>query len=127
MLSGVFDPFNKKNMWTHGTPVPECFSWYLIKMPRTGAIATIGNTGLGYGTLGKYCNIDGLDGGICIEFFKQYADQYNDHGYGILGNTYTQTLVAYTGDFDIQNMDHAKTLSQWVLLGDPSLRIGGYS
>mgnify|MGYP005838797575 CR=1 FL=1 len=127
MIPALLDPFNKRSMWTHGTPVPECFSWYLVKMPRTGAIATIGNTGLGYGTLGKYCNIGGLDGGICIEFFKQYAKQYNDHGYGILGDTYTQTLVTYTSDFDMENMDHAKTLSQWVLLGDPSLRIGGYS
>jgi hypothetical protein len=126
MIPGFFDVFNKRNTWCHGYPVPECFSWYLVKMPRTGAIATIGNTGLGYGTLGKDCNIDGLDGGICIEFFKQYTSKYNQYGYGILGDAYTQTLVQYTHDFDIENMDHAKSLSQWVLLGDPSLRIGGY-
>jgi hypothetical protein len=127
MIRGFFDVYNKRSTWCHGYPVPECFSWYLVKMPRTGAIATIGNTGLGYGTLGKYCNIGGLDGGICIEFFKQYAKKYNQNGFGILGDVYTQTLVQYTIDFDIGNMDHAKSLSQWVLLGDPSLRIGGYS
>jgi hypothetical protein len=126
MIPGLFDVYNKRNMWCHGNPVPECFSWYLIKMPHTGAIATIGNTGLGYGTLGKDCNIDGLDGGICIEFFKQYANRYKQDGYGILGDVYTQTLVQYTHDFDIENMDHAKSLAQWVLLGDPTLRIGGY-
>ena len=126
MIPGLFDVYNKRSMWCHGYPVPECFSWYLVKMPRTGAIATIGNTGLGYGTLGKDCNIDGLDGGICIEFFKQYTSKYNQYGFGILGDAYTQTLIQYTHDFDIENMDHAKSLSQWVLLGDPSLRIGGY-
>jgi hypothetical protein len=24
-------------------------------------------------------------------------------------------------------LDHAKSLTQWILLGDPSLMIGGYS
>lgn len=78
-------------MWTHGNPVPECFSWYLIKLPHRGAIATIGNTGLGYGILGKDCTIGGLDGGICIEFFKQYGTE----GHHILGDAYTQTLRSY--------------------------------
>ena len=70
MIPGIRDRSNENMLWTHGMPIPECFSWYMVKMPNYGAIATIGNTGLGYGTLGKTCNIDGLDGGICIEFFN---------------------------------------------------------
>ncbi|MBN2065323.1 MAG: peptidase C25 [Candidatus Thermoplasmatota archaeon] len=123
MIPAFLDVKNKKSLWTHGSAVPECFSWYLIKLPKKGAIATIGNTGLGYGTMGKTCTIDGLDGGICIEFFKQYGQE----GHHILGDAYTQTLRSYVSTFDMENQDHAKSLQQWVLLGDPSLKIGGYS
>jgi len=123
MLPSLLDTKNTRNLWTHGSPVPECFSWYLIKLPHRGAIATIGNTGLGYGILGKDCTIGGLDGGICIEFFKQYGTE----GHHILGDAYTQTLRTYVETFDMGNMDHVKSLTQWVLLGDPSLMIGGYS
>jgi hypothetical protein len=126
MIPGLLDIRNKKNTWCHGAPVPECFSWYLVKMDRQGAIASIGNTGLGYGTLGKTCTIDGLDGGICIEFFKQYGDRYKEDGYDILGETYSRTLVQYCSEFDMFFQDHVKSLQQWQLLGDPSLRIGGY-
>jgi hypothetical protein len=127
MIPGMLDTHNEKNTWCHGTPVPECFSWYLTKMPRGGAIATIGNTGLGYGVLGKDCTILGLDGGICIEFFKQYNDSYDaNEGAAYLGDVYTKTLQSYWDTFDMDFLDHAKSLTQWVLLGDPSLMIGGY-
>jgi hypothetical protein len=121
------DKTNEKNTWCHGTATPECFSWYFVKMPNGGAIATIGNSGLGYGVPGKDCLIEGLDGGICIEFFKQYGIQYNSHGYGVLGDVYQNTLTTYVNSFDVAgNLDHAKSLTQWVLLGDPSIRLGGY-
>jgi hypothetical protein len=123
LASTFLDKKNTGYMWTYGYFVPECFSWYLVKLPRRGAIATIGNTGLGYGILGKDCTIGGLDGGICIEFFKQYGTE----GHHILGDAYTQTLRNYATTFDMENLDHAKSLTQWVLLGDPSLMIGGYS
>jgi len=123
MLGCLLDSKNLKKMWTYGIPVPECFSWYLVKLPHTGAIATIGNTGLGYGSIGDLCTIEGLDGGICIEFFKQYGT----YGHHVLGDAYTQTLRTYVDTFDMGFLDHAKSLQQWALLGDPSLMIGGYS
>ena len=127
MIPGLVDLYNEKNTWCHGTPVPECFSWYLVKMPRTGAIATIGNTGLGYGAPGKITTTEGLDGGICIEFFKEYGVQYNDNsGAVFLGDVYSNTLKNYVDTFDLEMLDHAKSLNQWTLLGDPSLMIGGY-
>ncbi len=125
-IPGLLDLYNKKNTWCHGSGVPECWSWYLIQMKRSGAIATIGNTGLGYGSPGNFCTIDGLDGGICIEFFKQYAQRYNNDGYSILGDAYSGTLREYALTFDMDFLDHAKSLTQWTLLGDPSLRLGGY-
>ena len=128
MIPALLDVHNDKDTWCHGTPVPECFSWYLVKMPRTGAIATIGNTGLGYGVPGKETLTEGLDGGICIEFFKEYGIQYEDNsGAVVLGDVYSNTLTNYADTFDMEFLDHAKSLTQWVLLGDPSLMIGGYS
>ena len=123
IIPSMLDVFNKRNTWCHGIAVPECFSWYLVKLPRTGAIASIGNTGLGYGVLGEDCTREGLDGGIGIEFYKQYFQE----GHHILGEAYKETQQTYVSQFDIENLDHAKSLVQWVLLGDPSLMIGGYS
>lgn len=122
LLPYVFPNMPERYMWCHGFGVPECFSWYMITLEDRGAIATMGNTGLGYGILGEDCLIGGLDGGICIEFFKQYGE----NGYHVLGDAYTQTLISYINTFDMLEDDHVKTLHQWVLLGDPTLMIGGY-
>ena len=103
-------------MWCHGIPTPECFSWHLVRIPRQGAIATIGNTGLGYGVPGKDCLTEGLDGGICIEFFKQFGNEYKITKTAVLGDIYIKTQQAYHDQFDIDNLDHAKSLTQWVLL-----------
>jgi len=114
----------KRSMWCSGIPVPECFSWRLIRNPNGGAIASMGNTGLGYGMPGKELTIGGGDGWITIEFFKQYGAEHHE----ILGDAYSQTLVSYIHTFDMTDLEagHPKTLQQWVLLGDPSLKIGGY-
>jgi hypothetical protein len=123
LITSMLDKYNSKKLWVYGQQVPECWAWYLTKLWRRGAIATIGNTGLGYGILGKECTIEGLDGGICIEFFKQYGQK----GHRILGDVFQQTVITYLNTFDMEHQDHAKSVHQWVLLGDPSLMIGGYS
>ena len=139
MIPGLLDLHNNKFTWCHGSPVPECFSWYLVKMPHTGAIATIGNTGLGYGVPAKECTTEGLDGGICIEFFKQYGEHYGETGFETLGQVYHQTQTSYVNTFKDYTLPEcwwfpdlgwdsidAQAIQQWVLLGDPSLHIGGY-
>ncbi len=115
----------KKYMWCFGVPVPETFSWRLISRPNGGAIATMGNTGLGYGMPGRMCTTGGGDSWITIEFFRQYGEGHHD----ILGVAYQQTLTSYINSFDMTDLGagHPKTIEQWVLLGDPSLKIGGYS
>jgi hypothetical protein len=120
-VSFITTLLNFPRMWTYGTPAPECWSWWLTRVSKGGSIATIGNTGLGYGVLGGDCNILGLDGGICVEFYKQY-----DAGNTILGDTFMQTQASYVTQFDMSLQEHGKSLSQWVLLGDPSLQLGGY-
>ena len=120
----IFPNFPQLHMWCHGQPVPETFSWRLIRNPHGGAIATMGNTGLGYGMPGVDLTTGGGDGWITIEFFKQYGAE----GLDILGQAYQQTLTSYVNTFDMTDLaaGHPKSVQQWVLLGDPSLKIGGY-
>ncbi|MDG6229597.1 MAG: C25 family cysteine peptidase [Candidatus Thermoplasmatota archaeon] len=131
MIYGLFDimhyffpRFPELYMWCHGFPVPETFSWRLVRNPQGGAIASMGNTGLGYGMPGKELTTGGGDSWITIEFFRQYSEM----GHDILGHAYQQTLTGYLNTFDMTDLEagHPKTVQQWVLLGDPTLKIGGY-
>ena len=108
---------------------PECFGWWIVRKPNGGAIASVGNTGLGYGYIGDYNNdsipdsIQGLGGWIDTEFFRIYGQEGKD----ILGEMHTTALANYVATFPVMkdNID-CKTVQEWVLLGDPSLKIGGY-
>jgi len=108
---------------------PESFGWWIVRMADKGAIASIGNTGLGYGAIGDN-NDDGIPdtlqfygGFIDGEFFRVYAEEGKD----ILGETYGITLTNYIMKFPpMEDQIDAKTVEEWVLLGDPSLKIGGY-
>ena len=130
LIPATLDWYNKHNMHTYGQPVPETFSWYMIRLPEIGAIASIGNTGYGYGILGEWCTIGGLDNWITVEFFRQYGEM----GETILGDTHLQTISSYISHFKSTEVPpdfrwddaHLKTVEQWVLLGDPSLQLGGY-
>jgi hypothetical protein len=132
--------FGRNNyMWTYFQAVPQCWSWYLVQLPETGAIATIGNTGLGWGWEGEFCTIGAGDGWISSEFFKQYGEHYGEEGFEKLGQVYTQTQTSYVNTFKDFTLPESwwlpdtgwdaidqQAVEQWVLLGDPSLQIGGY-
>ncbi len=122
-------------MHTYGQAIPECWGWYMVKLPDTGAIATMGNTGYGWGWEGEWCTIGAGDGWITSEFFRQYGEK----GHDVLGTSYSQTLTSYISNFRGFTLPECgwspdygwdwideKTVQQWVLLGDPSLQIGGY-
>lgn len=129
LIPSIMDKNNAQMTHCYGRPTPECWSWYIISRSKRGAIASMGNTGYGYGILGEWCTVGGLDNYITTEFFKQYGTE----GHDILGDAYSQTLTEYiyhfrtVGDPDSPwDSVHRKTVEQWVLLGDPSLKIGGY-
>ncbi len=123
LIPSILDRDNSMYMHIYGRPTPECWSWYLVKLPEAGAIATIGNTGYGYGILGEWCTSGGVDNWITTEFFRQYGTE----GQGILGEAHSQAVSSYITHFGKKDDGHVKTVQQWVLLGDPSLKIGGYS
>ncbi|MEM2508845.1 MAG: C25 family cysteine peptidase, partial [Candidatus Thermoplasmatota archaeon] len=116
--------FPDNYMWTYGQPVPECLSWRIVSKANGGAIASIGNTGLGYGMPGRDCTTGGGDGWITIEFFRQYGEKSKQ----ILGQAHAGAITEYINSFDMSDFEagHVKTVQQWILLGDPSLKIGGY-
>jgi Peptidase family C25 len=125
LIPTFLDMKNQHSTHTYGTPTAECWSERFVNLPKIGAIATMGNTGYGYGILNEFCTIGGLDNYITTEFFVQYGTD----GHHILGQAYAGTLTEYITHFKAEGWDgaHQKTVEQWVLLGDPSLLLGGYS
>ncbi|MGC9307759.1 MAG: C25 family cysteine peptidase [Thermoplasmatota archaeon] len=117
-----------KNEWTY-QPTYECWSWHLVKMRGGGSIATLGYTGLGYGATG-----DGDRDGIpdCIEYRGgfiegKFYEAYGQDGQDMLGAAFASSITEYVNVFPpMDNQIDCKTIEEWTLLGDPSLKIGGY-
>jgi hypothetical protein len=127
-----------------------CWGWLYASLGDGGSIVTIGNTGLGYGTIGDApdppdevpgTKPDGIPD--CIQYLGGWIDAhifkvYNHDGKDIIGEAHGKTLSDYLSNFSIDwEMDwkdhnqsstlvDCKTVQQWVLFGDPSLKIGGY-
>jgi len=118
--------------WTGGFPIPECWSWWLTRKSGGGAIATLGCTGLGYGKEDKkHPEADGGGDLLNALFFKEYGT----HDTPFLGDVWKNAIASYLDRYPIDwnqwafndtSLD-AKTVQEWVLLGDPSLKIGGYA
>jgi hypothetical protein len=133
MISGILESganyfrwITDKNCLPKMAWVPRCWSWNLVREPMGGTIASVGNTGLGWGS-GGYGSADDLDGWITSHFFYYYAQLHNLENC-TLGMVHSSTLNGYIDTFNPNNDElDRKTVEQWVLLGDPSLKIGGYA
>ncbi len=118
--------YNFLKAWNKLSWMKECWSWRLVSKPNSGSIATLGATGLSWYSA-EYDG-EGLNW-LNVQFFKEYA---NDNVY--LGQIWKNSLNTYVNNFPINwntssgdfNSINAKTVQEWTLLGDPSLRIGGY-
>ncbi len=87
-----------------------CFAWAFINHEGGGAIATIGATRTAFG------GVEEGAGKMSIEFFSAYnTSQY-------LGEMITKMQLEYITDCPGDNF----TLEEFVLLGDPTLKLGGY-
>ena len=95
-------------------PLP-CFAWYFVGKIGGGAIATIGATRIAF----TWVDEDGVHGGagyLALHFFKAYEE----------GITVSQMLTQSQNDYiDNVGRDYF-TLEEFILLGDPSLKVGGY-
>ena len=118
--------------------VPECWAWRMTSKMDGGAIAIMAYTGLDWFAEGDYDNDSIPD---CTQYFSGYANTHFFKNYGvndltILGQAHTQTLVDCILEFPIDwNLERpydsstlldCKTILEFTLLGDPSLKIGGY-
>ncbi len=112
---------NIQNIYYHSEWSPESWGWWLARKFGGGAIATIANTGYGYGEPGEDC-LEKRGRYMELMFFKSYAE-----GADMLGAAHAQDQTYYMNTFPpMDGRIDCKIVQQWVLLGDPSLKIGGY-
>jgi hypothetical protein len=127
------DKDNSAHMWSYGNGIPECWSWWLTRKVGGGSIGTIGNTGLGYGAVGEHGDLDGdgiTEPDILEALGGFYFDKFYeifDSGAEILGDCHSGAIRNYLDVFPgMGSQTDAKEMCQMTLLGDPSLKIGGY-
>jgi hypothetical protein len=118
-----------KDPFGYMTWVPECWGWKLTRKIGGGSIATIGYSALEMAKEDKDSR-EGAEDFLDPSFFYNYGINKID----ILGEVWRQSISGYLDKYPIDwntpaawdySID-AKTVQQWVLLGDPSLKIGGY-
>lgn len=119
----------REEHWMYFTWIAECWGWKLTRKVGGGSIATIGCSGLGM-TKEDKVSFSGAGDYLEPTFFYEYGQ----NGTQYLGETWAKTIINYINKYPVDWSepaagDHAidaKTVQQWILLGDPSLRIGGY-
>ena len=87
-----------------------CFAWRCVKKANGGAIATIGATRTAYGGLDMGC------GYLSLRFYEAYSSS----------ETVSQMLTKAQIEYINNLWKDYFTLEEFILLGDPSLKIGGY-
>ncbi len=111
------------------TWIPECWGWKLTRTVNGGSIATIGCSGLGM-TKEDKDSFSGAGDYLEPSLFYQIGTNNTE----FLGDAWMKTLSMYLDKYPVDwntaaagdDAIDAKTVQQWVLLGDPSLKIGGY-
>jgi len=109
-VSGILDSDVVLSEPSDRASLTPCFAWNWVKKSNGGAIATIGATRTAYG------GIDSGVGKLSIEFFSAYKNSET------LGQMMTQAQNGYITDVP----NDFFTVEEFVLIGDPSLKIGGY-
>ncbi len=113
-----------------GENSPECWSWWITRKMGGGSVATLGCTALGYTKEDKK-SWDGATTWLEPHFFWEYGV----NGTKIIGAVWGKDLRDYLDRYPIDwdsppesdSAIDAKTVEEWVLFGDPTLPIGGYS
>jgi len=87
-----------------------CFAWCFVKKSAGGAIATIGATRTAYGDLNYGC------GYLSLQYYRAYASSET------VSQMLTKAQIAYINNIEGDYF----TVEEFALIGDPSLKIGGY-
>jgi hypothetical protein len=118
---GFWNYFNGRFWYMEWVP----HDWCTVQVLRKGggAIAAVGNAGLGYGYVGE-ATTQGLGGWLDPRHFDAYANQSKEH----VGEMHSQAKTDYINIVGRVNDDQIdrKTIDCSVLIGDPSLKLGGY-
>ncbi|DAC71977.1 MAG TPA: hypothetical protein DSN98_07515 [Thermoplasmata archaeon] len=101
----------------YGIPIPVCFSWGLVVKYPGGAIASTGCTGYG---MGYEDNPVSLSGELESNFFYEIGN-----GSTNLGQAHSRAIQKFITEEEINQVE-AFVITNWALIGDPSLRLGGY-
>ncbi|RLF43622.1 MAG: hypothetical protein DRN29_09825 [Thermoplasmata archaeon] len=112
--------FNSSDLREDGIPLQinatfPCFAWYFIRHPYGGAIATIGATRVAFTGVDASGPHWGA-GYLAYKFFESYQET------DILGEVFVNAQEKYLA----KNPGDKWTIQEFILLGDPSLKIGGY-
>lgn len=96
-------------------------SWMLLHKGG-GAIGVIGNTALGLGGLNEGCT-EFVGGWIMLRFAEAWGVKGEDY----TGSVWTYGINGYIDNFDVSgDTGDRKTIEERALIGDPSVRLGGY-
>jgi len=110
--------------------VREVLGWDLIKKTNGGSIAHIGCSSTAWGDAGDKNHDDipdsvqnGYTSGLCAEFFRIIGEKE----IGILGDVYTNAITRIVeNNSAAEDRIQCKCVQEFQLIGDPSLKIGGY-
>jgi len=94
-----------------------CIAWSMVAHPLGGSIASIGATRISYGMIGESGEISGGCCYITLKFFEALSE-----------STYLSELL-FSAENDFLNNAVYKDpfiVEEMILLGDPTLKIGGY-
>ena len=112
--------------------VPECWGWKMTHEADGGSIVTYGTTALGFTKEDKSSFAGGINE-LEVELFRQYGVENEVYAGDILKNAITWYVDTYPVDWSATDETtlgdswvDMQVAQSYVLLGDPSLRIGGY-
>ena len=91
-------------------------SYAFVKKSNGGSIATFGTTGISYGSYGSN-EVVRWSGWIGVQLLDQlYSTK-------VLGHVWGNTLTLYANSFGKLQASDYKTIQEWSLIGDPTLKV----
>ncbi|KYK22898.1 hypothetical protein AYK24_08250 [Thermoplasmatales archaeon SG8-52-4] len=120
---------NPENNAEPAAVLNECIAWKLVNKKDGGGIAVLTNTHICYAAIGDNNlneipdDVEIYGGFLAVEIFRLYSQEEID----ILGDLHCNTIINYIPGNPV-NTDkfHCKSVLEWILIGDPSLKVGGY-